>query len=309
MYEYYECMTANTGIDIIFPTFNHEKYVAQAIESIINQKTKYQYRIIIGEDKSIDRTREIVLRYYRAYPEKIALVLWKQNVGATKNAYLLEKMSNAKYVTILEGDDYWTDPLKLEKQISFLEQHDDFIGTAHNVRCVDEERKLLHRDYGIYPIQEEHIYGRKQALNFEHVAQTASLVFRNFWKNWNEEQFAAFHQCCANGDFKISIYLGLAGKIYYFRDIMADHRRVFHGDSWTGKTYDKNMLDYSNTVYREVAACMEKICKKTYIFNMPHKAIQEDALERLFLDFTWENLRVYSRIVYENIRYNTRFHK
>ena len=302
MYEYYECTTTNTDIDIVFPTYNHEKYVIQAIESILSQNTKYLYRIIIGEDKSTDHTREIIQQYYKEHSDKIALVLWKTNVGAVKNIYQLEKICNAKYIAFLEGDDYWTDPLKLEKQIRFLEQHDDFIGTAHNVRCVDEKGKLLHRDYGMYPIREEHIYERKHALNFQHVAQTASLIFRNFWKNWNEEQYEFFHKCCANGDFKVSIYLGLAGKVYYFRDIMADHRRVFHGDSWTAKTKEKNMLAYSNAVYREVQECMEILFKRSYGFTKQNNAIQKEAFECLMIHFNWTNLMVFLRIIFRNIR-------
>lgn len=283
-------------------TYNHGKYIAQALESILSQKTTYNYRIIIGEDASTDNTKEILLEYYKKHPDKMALILWEVNVGTDKNVYQLEKMCTAKYVASLDGDDYWTDPYKLEKQISFLEKHNEFIGTAHNVRCVNEEGNLLHRDYGLYPIREEHIYGKNQALNYELVAHTSSLVYRNFWKTWSEEQFAAYNECCANGDMKVSAYLGLIGDIFYFRDIMSDHRRVFHGDSWTAKASNKNMIDFFNQSYREIKKCMEEILNKPCEFSQVYKGMEEDSLMRLFIELNFKNFWAYCKIVNYNIR-------
>lgn len=240
-YEVYGEENNGKDIDILMLTYNHADYIAQAIESVLMQKTKYSYRIIIGEDRSTDSTRDVVQEYYRKYPQKITLLLWKHNVGGLINFIRLLAYADAEFIANLEGDDYWTDPLKLEKQISFLKNNRDFIGTCHNVRCVDAQGKLLHKDFSRYPIRDEHIYGVENARRFELASQTASIVYRNFWGNWDETQIKHFFQCKGNGDLKISILLGLNGKVLFMKDIMADHRRIFDGDSWTAKTYNKNL--------------------------------------------------------------------
>ncbi len=301
-YLYKKCANSDFDIDIMFLTYNHEEYVEQALNSILMQKTKYKYRIIVGEDASTDNTRKIILKYYHQYPDRFTLILWNENVGVEKNVHRLVTMCKARYIMTLEGDDYWTDPLKLEKQISFLEQHNEFIGIAHNVRCVDVSGKLLHKDYHAYPIQEDHVYGKIQALNYELVSHTSSIIYRNFWRDWGRKDYMAYHQCHANGDLKVSIYLGLIGKIFYSREIMADHRRIFSGSSWTAQHYNRNILGFLNRNHIEIKQCMEKLLGETCDFAKTNKYIQEEALIKLFTEFNKENLSVYYKIVKDNLK-------
>lgn len=297
MFRYYECSEKNVDIDIVMLAYNHERYISQAIESVLNQETKYKYRILIGEDASTDKTREIVMKYYSKYSDRIALVLWNKNVGVNINSIQVAKMCTGKYVTTLEGDDYWTDSRKLEKQISFLEQHNEYIGTAHNIRCVDANGNLLHIDCTGYPVLEEHIYGKQQALKYELVAQTASVVYRNFWKTWKEQQYKIFSNCQANGDLKVSIYLGILGNIFYFREIMADHRRVFTGDSWTAKAHGKNLLEFGYRCQGEIKDYIEKINNVSYDFTDAYKNYIEEALIKLFCNFNRENFNVLLKLI------------
>nr|WP_315149674.1 glycosyltransferase [uncultured Flavobacterium sp.] len=108
-------------ISIAMLAYNHEKFIGEAIESVLIQKTNYTYKIIIAEDFSTDSTREIVLEYQKKYPDKIKLILQDKNVGASQNNVDLLTNLEGKYIAALEGDDYWTDPLKLQKQVDFLE--------------------------------------------------------------------------------------------------------------------------------------------------------------------------------------------
>lgn len=281
------------SVDIIMLAYNHAEFIEDAIKSVLMQQTQYSYKIKIGEDCSSDSTRQIVMDYYRQYPDKIELYLWKENVGTNKNCSELLKSCKGKYVAFLEGDDYWTDPYKLEKQISYLEKHEEYIGTAHNVRCVDKNGELLHCDFGLYPVFEEHIYGMEQAKRFEMVAQTASLIYRNIWKSWEKEDIDVFCQCGGNIDLKSSILLGLSGNIYYFRDIMADHRRIFQGDSWTAKIYKKNMLWFE---YASYCAIQEYIKSNADILlNTENKfqVLLEESGIRLLCKFNIENLKIY----------------
>lgn len=123
-------------VSIWMVTYNHEDYISQAIESVLMQKTDFRYHLFIGEDCSTDNTGKICQDYANKYPEKITLIRNTINLGPNKNAlniYNLCFSSEAKYIAMLEGDDFWTDPLKLKKQIGFLEDFSDYGICAHNV--------------------------------------------------------------------------------------------------------------------------------------------------------------------------------
>lgn len=109
---------------VLMITYNHEKYIAQAIDSVLMQKTNFDYEIVIGEDCSTDRTREIVLEYKAKHPDKIKLLLQKKNVGMMQNFIDTLNTCTGKYIALLEGDDYWTDQYKLQKQVEILEKND-----------------------------------------------------------------------------------------------------------------------------------------------------------------------------------------
>ncbi|WP_162495536.1 glycosyltransferase [Confluentibacter flavum] len=109
--------------------YNHEDYIEQAVESVMVQNTTFNYKLIIGEDYSTDTTRSICKRLQDKYPDNIDLILNETNLGHEKNGqniYNLCLASKAKYIAMLEGDDYWTDPLKLQKQIDFLEENSEY---------------------------------------------------------------------------------------------------------------------------------------------------------------------------------------
>ena len=111
-------------------TYNHEDYIAQAVESIMMQKSNFKYKLFIGEDCSTDSTRKICIELKEKYSDKIELILQESNIGANKNAEKIFNScaeSNAKYIALLEGDDYWIDELKLQKQVDFLEANTDYV--------------------------------------------------------------------------------------------------------------------------------------------------------------------------------------
>lgn len=133
----------NCLVSIIVPTYNHEKYIRQALDSILMQEVTFPYEILIGDDSSTDSTPSILKCYHAKYPDIIRLTLHHINIGATQNAYQLLTSAKGKYLATLEGDDFWTDPCKLQKQIDFLEQHLEYIGCTHNFTLVNEEGQPL----------------------------------------------------------------------------------------------------------------------------------------------------------------------
>jgi len=106
-------------VSVIMLVYNHEAYIAQAIEGVLMQKTNFKYELIIGEDCSTDNSKEIIREYHKKYPDIIYPVYWKKNVGANKNANTIRARARGKYIATCEGDDYWCDEDKLQNQIDF----------------------------------------------------------------------------------------------------------------------------------------------------------------------------------------------
>ncbi|MFN7039236.1 MAG: glycosyltransferase [Alphaproteobacteria bacterium] len=118
-------------LSVILVCYNQEKYIAQAIESILMQKVDFKYDIIIADDHSTDSTLNIIQEYANQYPELIKIIPKEQNLGVTKNYKRAFQSTNSKYIAILEGDDYWTSPLKLQTQFDFLELHRECSVCSH----------------------------------------------------------------------------------------------------------------------------------------------------------------------------------
>jgi glycosyltransferase involved in cell wall biosynthesis len=104
-------------------TYNHAHFIAQAIEGVLRQKTDFPFELVIGEDCSTDGTREIVFEYQKKHPDIIRVITSDKNVGMKKNGLRVIKACRGKYVAFCEGDDHWHHPLKLQKQVDYLENH------------------------------------------------------------------------------------------------------------------------------------------------------------------------------------------
>ncbi|QFR34840.1 glycosyltransferase [Ancylobacter sp. TS-1] len=136
-----EGRTPKVSVSII--TFNQEDYIGQAIESALAQQTDFDVEIVIGEDGSTDRTLEICRHYRDLHPDRIHLIERPKNLGAVANYLETYRDCRGDYVAFLEGDDFWTDPGKLRKQVRFLDRHRDYAICFHNVFLADSDGTLL----------------------------------------------------------------------------------------------------------------------------------------------------------------------
>jgi len=128
-------------VSVLVTTYNHARYIAQALDSVLMQKTDFEYEINIGEDCSIDRTRSIVLDFQRRNPGKIRLLLPAENLGNGANRIFARsfELAQGKYIAMLDGDDYWTSPVKLQKQVDFLDAHPECALCFHNALRIYED--------------------------------------------------------------------------------------------------------------------------------------------------------------------------
>jgi glycosyltransferase involved in cell wall biosynthesis len=135
----------NPIVSVHMITYNHEPYIAQAIEGILRQETDFPIEIIIGEDCSTDGTRDIVFDYQKRHPDIIEVINSGRNVGMLENSARVRKACRGKYIAYCEGDDYWHHSLKLQKQVDCLETHPE-VGLVHGDinRLYQEQNRIIH---------------------------------------------------------------------------------------------------------------------------------------------------------------------
>lgn len=228
----------NIMLSIYVPVYNHEKYVVQALNSILMQETKYKYEVFVGEDASTDNTRKILKEYEKEHPGIFNIFYREKNMNgfSCSNGLDLKKRCTGKYIICLEGDDYWTDKYKLEKQISFLEAHPEYIAVSHRCTVVDENSM---------PNGESYPECTDDEYTFEHYVsnilpgQTATMLCRNYMKidGFNR---SILMKNLMPGDRLLNFSLLCHGKIYCMNDNMSAYRHITSGGSSFSATYKYN---------------------------------------------------------------------
>jgi glycosyltransferase involved in cell wall biosynthesis len=193
-------------ISICILTYNHENFIEQAIKSALNQKGDFSYEIIIGVDFSTDNT-EFICQKYAVHYKNIKLLTTDHRVGMMNNFLRTANACSGKYVAMLEGDDYWTTPNKLQRQIDFLESNPGFVLCFHNRNHIDgntvSEKMLC--SYG----HEKHFIGPEVLFATIH---TLTVVFRNILK---EHPYPKEFYNLPLYDFALWAFLSLFGKFAY----------------------------------------------------------------------------------------------
>lgn len=269
--------SAEPTISIAMLVYNHANYLDQALNSIFTQKISAPFEVVIGEDCSTDASRDIILRWAQKYPEQITYIFREKNVGMYENTREVNARCTGKYVAWLEGDDFWLDEHKLQKQFDFLEAHPEYIGTAHNVRVVDVNGEPLPGHQINYPIRPERDFTLDDFAHGEWPGQTASLFYRNFVQEMSDEQRECYLAYEMNGDVKQIGTMLLYGKMRIFPEIMSAYRFVqIGGSNWNSLNYGKNfsMVYYEKTVALETL--LSKLAQRTITLdNRRYHALAE----------------------------------
>lgn len=226
-------------VDVLMPAYNHGRYIAQAIESFLAQES-IAARLLIGNDASTDDTLAISQRYAQQYPDKILIISHPKNQGLIKNYKLLMEHSTAPYVAILESDDFWTDPLKLSRQVAHMEAYSECGLVYTSGQFVDEHGNPLGEK-----LEEEGI--RRQSGNgnslFEQVlysnpvlAVTACFRRSVFDTACNMEDFV--EQKFVTFDYPVWLGLAVFSDFYVMSDITSSYR-VSGSSISNNASYDK----------------------------------------------------------------------
>ena len=209
-------------------TYNHAKFIAQCIEGFLIQETTFPVEIIIHDDASTDGTADVIRGYIERYPLLIKGVLQPKNLysqGIPRDSFI-KPLLRGDYIAVCEGDDYWTDPRKLETQVSFLEKNPDYVISGHDASIVDETGTLV--CCSKLPEAQKRDHSGEELIRAEAWILTMSWVHRNVALDNPIERRRVI-----NGDTFFVSLLGHHGKSKHHDDIMPAVYRKHGGAIWS----------------------------------------------------------------------------
>jgi glycosyltransferase involved in cell wall biosynthesis len=218
---------ANTPVvSVCTITYNHEDFIEEALDSFLMQETAFPFELVVDDDCSPDGTADIIRKYMEKYPNIMNVRLRDENVGFMTNFIENIQRANGKYIALCEGDDYWTDPLKLQKQVDFMENNLDVILVFQNamVHYYNDSGKLVDK----YPFNQSLEKGYKEPYEIleKWIAQTATVLFRN---NTDVDRFMSRNIDFPIGDAPTFLYVSQFGKLYYDDIITTVYRATSSG--------------------------------------------------------------------------------
>lgn len=222
-------------VSVCLITYNHEKYIGNAIESVLMQKTNFKFQLVIADDCSTDANIEILLSYKQKYPDIIDLILQDTNVGPARNWVDLLSYPESKYIAYFEADDYWTDPYKLQKQIDFLELNEDY-GLVYTKSAIEVNGEITTREIGF----SESFFSLFEG-NF---IPTLTVVFRRFYFESFKEKFNKEIKDWKIGDYPLWLWIYTNSKLKFIDEITAVHRVVIGSESNKGNRLSVNLESF-----------------------------------------------------------------
>lgn len=212
----------NPLVSICCITYNHEKYIAKALDSLLEQDTDFKIEIIVHDDASTDKTADIIRKYEREYPQIIRAICQKDNKYSKGDLITFKHVFpevKGLYIAFCEGDDYWKDPCKLKKQTEFMNDNIKYSMCFHAVEEVNTAGVPTGRYLGPYK-KGNRDYGMQDNIRggFVHISSVlmrASLIKKGMppWAMGSK-----------HGDYALALFLSANGKTYYIDEVMSSHR-------------------------------------------------------------------------------------
>ena len=228
-------------------TYGQEDYIRQTLDSIIMQKTNFKFELIVANDNSPDNTKEILKEYEDVSdrnPNCVTRIYnHTKNKGAIENEHFVMSQGVGEYKTLIEGDDYWIDENKLQKQVDFLDTHPEFAGVAHEQEIVDINGKYL-KKYSDNSKYAKSIYRFADVKSGKMPFQESSLLARNYWKT--EDYSCIYDMQSIATDKLMFAWVADFGDIYIMSDAMSAYRIVVNRYNKTVFESISNGLEYLN---------------------------------------------------------------
>jgi glycosyltransferase involved in cell wall biosynthesis len=256
---------ADVKVSVAMVTYNHEAFITQAIESVLMQQTDFDFELVIGEDCSTDGTRAIVHAYGEGHPDRIRPLLSERNQGAHANFVASLNACRGSYIALLEGDDYWTSPEKLQRQVEFLDSHSHYSICFHNATEYYEDR--IRESWNYCP------QGLKETLTLKDLLlgnfmPTSSVMFRKGLF----EDFPDWYFHLRFGDWPLHVFNAQHGNIRYLNRVMGVHRN-HPGGIWSARDRIQNIEEVIS-FYRYIGAYL----------NLKYQRVIDVALSKCYFD-------------------------
>lgn len=275
----------NYDFSVMMITYNHESFIEQSVRSALSQRFDKRLEVVIGVDKSSDRTLELCLQLKEEFPDIIKLIIHKESAGMFGNFYATLEACSGKYISILEGDDFWIDENKLQTQYDFFEHHPACILSAGHVTVVDENGHSIERDARL-PERGEVL--KKEDVIIINQLNTLTTAFRRKAVNWK-----ALRQLSTAPHLDWSFYISLqypeGGFIYKFNKVFGAYRKH------SGGVY--SLVD-NEKKYQNI---LKSICS---IHELDIESRYKDYLKSLFSNFS---LKLNNKEVLKEKPYNSLF--
>lgn len=237
-------------VSICMITYNHEKFIREAIEGVLMQECDFDLELIIANDCSRDKTDTVIENILENHPRAswIKYIKHKENLGMMPNFIFAMQQCKGDYIALCEGDDYWTDSLKLQKQVNFLETNPDYVMCFHPVSILKTSGEIVDDFITKVPENHETIETLARLGNYIH---TPSVIFRNIIKGFPFE-----FELSPIGDYFLYIMLAEHGKLKYLEDKMAVYR---HGVGVITKMTLIKRIENTNKLYTFIASYLKNI--------------------------------------------------
>jgi glycosyltransferase involved in cell wall biosynthesis len=255
---------APVKLSVMMITYNHEKFIAQALNSILTQHVNFDYEIVVGEDHSTDNTREILMAFHKRHPKRIVPLFRDKNMGAIQNMGATLAACRGTYIALLEGDDYWTDRYKLQKQVDFLDSNPAFAMCCHRVQLLDPAGQ---EGVDVLPTRAAGPYTIEDLLSENFVPACSAMLRRGLIGS-----LPSWHSELAMGDWPLFALVSSKGGIELMDEIMAVYR-VHQGGIWSSRSRLSRI--------REVSRMLEVLDKH---FSFKYTNIIRPVLAQYYLD-------------------------
>jgi glycosyltransferase involved in cell wall biosynthesis len=289
------------AVSVYMTTYYHEKYIVQALESILSQEVDFKYEIVISDDSSKDGTPSILKRYSEKY-DFIRVNYNKENIGLTANMFLAKQMCKGRYIVPLSGDDYWIDNRKLQRQYDFLESHPEYVGVANRVAARTGESSI--NDFVEPPLREcnkavkyqDYLSGKNYPLN--------GIMLRNMIQD-NIELFSIMPKVSKYiDDITDTFLILLVGNVYVLDNVTVAYRRRI---SVKGE-HNFNSMNQGIALFEKKISLMNELdtaFEGKYDFYIRYRGIVAKAIAKYFRPFRTKNFRNVYRTI--PIKYRKRF--
>ena len=241
-------MKTNPLVSIICVTYKHEKFIEKALNGFVSQITSFPFEAIVAEDCSPDGSRKIIKKFEKKFPNIIKPIYRNKNIGMMANYIDALKKIKGKYVAICDGDDYWIDVNKLQKQVDFLERNKDYSMCCHPVKIVYLDRSKS--DTIVKPLEHASCEAKKNGyLTFNDFFPNVNISSSSVMYRWSLKKIPKWLIKCSGGDLFLHLYHSDKGKVGVLEDTMSIYQRHSGGIWWGHETINHQLKYYKSYLF------------------------------------------------------------